>query len=117
MLDAHVMQEDFTCVDWTLYTIKNPSILNPSESLIPQARLESLPYVENDETLEQAVNALRTKDFYSLLDVTNSAIWVFQISGHTSDDHRKRTQSELGQLISSYGLISEPCKTNQQVRG
>lgn len=114
---AYIMQEDSTRVDWTLYTIKSPSIFNPTESLIPQGQLQSLPFVDIDETLAEAVNVLRTKDFYSLLDVTNSAVWVFQISVQTSEDHRKRRQSELGQLISAYGLISEPCICNHQVRG
>ena len=114
---AYIMQEDLARVDWTLYTIKSPLIFNPTESLIPQGRLQSLPYVDIDETLEEAVNVLRAKDFYSLLDVTNSAVWVFQIPGHTSDDHSQRRQSELGQLISGYGLISEPCISNHQVKG
>ncbi|KAL8787851.1 MAG: hypothetical protein Q9195_007591 [Heterodermia aff. obscurata] len=82
------------------------SIFNPTESVIPPGQLESLSYDEIDENLEEAVNALRMKDFYSLLDVTNLAVWVFQVPGHTSEDHQKKRQSELGRLVSRYGLIS-----------
>ena len=114
---AYIMQEDFPSVDWTLYTIKSPSIFNPVEPIIPQGQVQSLPYADIDETLEEAVNVLRTKGFYSLLDVSNSAVWVFQVPGHTSEDHRKVRQSELAQLISCYGLISEFRISNHQVRG
>ena len=117
MLSAHSKQEDFTRVNWTLYTTKSPTIFNPTESLNPQGQLESLPYVENDETLEEAANELRRRDFYSLFDVTSSAVWVFQILGHTSDDHGKKRQSDLAQLINYYSLISEPYFNEDKVRG
>ena len=65
-----------------------------------------MSHIAIGETLEEAANALRTKGFHSLFDVSNLLVWVFEILGDS--DHEAQRQSELAQLIGVYGLTGKP---------
>lgn len=85
-----------------MYTVKNSPALSPSE---PRDLVEDVPDIRIGEILEEAANALRTIGFYSLLDVPNLFIWIFNIPGQSV--HEAQRHSELAKLVGFYGLIGK----------
>ena len=91
---------------WTSYTVEDPPTSSQGKPQDPAVQFEGVSHITVGETLEEAANALRTKGFHSLFDVSTLLIWIFEIPGDS--DHEAQRQSELAQVIALYGLIGKP---------